>query len=128
MFWTLFPRQRVLERVPKIKETPRQDDVVVERHKETHLKTIQSKHGRFYVNRKIPSPTNQTEHCSRPPSVCQCFSYHTAGVANPCELGRDELPHSNTALSDGLSSSQLQEEEGNANDQHQQDVEKEKGS
>ena len=37
VFWTLFPRQGVLERAPEIENTPREDHVVVESHEETHL-------------------------------------------------------------------------------------------
>lgn len=52
-------------------------------------------------------------------------SYHTTGVADPCEPGGDEPPHSDAALSDGLTCRQLQEEQGNANNQHQQHVQQE---
>lgn len=38
------------------------------------------------------------------------------------------FPYSDAALSDGLTGCQLQEEQGDAHNQHQQDVQQEKGS
>lgn len=55
-------------------------------------------------------------------------SYHTTGVADPREPGGDGPPHSDAALSDGLTGCQLQEEQGNANNQHQQHVQQEESS
>lgn len=55
------------------------------------------------------------------------LSHHTAGVADPRQLGRDVLPHPDAALPDGLTSRQLQEEQGNAHQDHEQHVQEEKG-
>ena len=37
--WTLVPGQRLLERLGKVEKTPPNDDIVVERHEETHLQS-----------------------------------------------------------------------------------------
>lgn len=37
--WTLIPRQRLLERLGEVEETPADDDVVVEGHEEADLNT-----------------------------------------------------------------------------------------
>lgn len=46
---TLFPRQGVLEGLGEIEEAPADDDVIVERHKETHLRHKQ-KNGTYVTN------------------------------------------------------------------------------
>lgn len=37
--WTLMPWQRLLEGLGEIEEAPADDDIVVESHKEAHLRT-----------------------------------------------------------------------------------------
>lgn len=56
----------------------------------------------------------------------QLLNYHTARVANPCKPGRDVPPHTDAALSDGLTGRQLQEEQGNTHHQHYQNIQEEK--
>lgn len=52
-------------------------------------------------------------------------SHHAAGVADPGEPGGDVLPHPDAALPDGLTGSQLQEEQGDSHHQHEQHVQEE---
>lgn len=61
-------------------------------------------------------------------STKKWFNYHTAGVADSCQPGRDVLPHTNAALADRLPSCQLQEEQGNAHNHHQQHIKEKKST
>lgn len=106
---TLLPRQGALEGLGEIEEAPADDDVIVERHKETHLQHKQK--SATYVTITSKCFLNDQKSSA---------THHTASKADTTQARADVVPHPDAPPANALSHSQFQKEERDS-DQHQQD-------